>query len=250
MQIGAIIIGDELLSGKRQDSHFNYLQTSLAKRGLELGWTMMLGDDFSPLQRFLEFSLASDDIVFSFGGIGATPDDRTRQATAAAINKPLHRHPEAVAEIEAQYGEAAYPNRILMADLPVDSRLIPNTINNVPGFSINQHHFMPGFPEMAWPMIEWVLDTHYPDLKNTAPKAELTIYVTQGREADLLDLMHAVLNDYSNIRLSSLPRHGKNGYIELSIRGAPQPVNAAMEYLKSNIVELGFIWQSQPPIKN
>ena len=249
MQIGAIIIGDELLSGKRQDSHFHHLQSALAKRGLELGWTMILGDDLAPLQRFLEFSLASDDIVFSFGGIGATPDDRTRQATAAAANVSLHRHPEAVAEIEAQYGDAAYPKRVLMADLPIGSTIIPNEVNRVPGFSLNQHHFMPGFPEMAWPMIEWVLNTHYPTLQNTAPEAEDIIYIIKGRESDFIDLMQSTLNNHPNIKLSSLPRLGSDSYIELSIRGKNSEVNSAMDTFKISIVEMGFSWQDQPPVK-
>ncbi len=249
MHIGAIIIGDELLSGKRQDSHFQHLQTTLAKRGLELGWTMILGDDLAPLQRFLEFSLASDDIVFSFGGIGATPDDRTRQATAAAAHVLLERHPEAIAEIEAQYGDATYPKRVLMAELPIGSSIIPNEVNRVPGFSLNQHHFMPGFPEMAWPMIEWVLNTHYPNLHNTAPEAEDIIYIIKGRESDFIDLMQSILNDYPELRLSSLPRLGSDGYIELSLRGKALEVKASMVYLKDNINAMGFAWQAQPPVK-
>ena len=75
MNIGALIIGDELLSGKRQDQHFNHLQSVLAERGLELSWTIIVGDEQEQLERFLAFSLATDDLVFSFGGIGATPDD-------------------------------------------------------------------------------------------------------------------------------------------------------------------------------
>ena len=126
MNIGAVIIGDEILSGKRQDRHFNHLQSVLSDRGLELSWTIIVGDDAKQLQRVLSYSFATDDLVFSFGGIGATPDDRTRQSVAEVVKVPLVTHPDAVAEIEAQFGDAAYPNRILMAQLPQGCQLIPN----------------------------------------------------------------------------------------------------------------------------
>ena len=154
MKIGALIIGDEILSGKRQDRHFAHLQEVLAARGLELSWSLIVGDDAADLERAMRFSMASDDLVFSFGGIGATPDDRTRQTAALVKGVPLVPHPQAVKEIEDKFGEAAYPNRILMGHLPEGCRLIPNPVNRVAGFSVDNHHFMPGFPEMAWPMVE------------------------------------------------------------------------------------------------
>ncbi|MFW5450890.1 MAG: competence/damage-inducible protein A [Methylophagaceae bacterium] len=247
MNIGALIIGDELLSGKRQDLHFNHLQATLAKRGLELSWTIIVGDEPEQLQRFLAFSLASTDLVFSFGGIGATPDDRTRQSVAKVAEVPLIPHPEATAEIEAQYGEKAYPNRILMANLPEGSRIIPNPINRVPGFSFHHHHFMPGFPEMSWPMLEWILDNNYPDLKNLAPKSEQVIYITKGRESDLLEVMQNITINFPDLRLSSLPHLGNNTHIEFSLRGEQSQVEQAMIILKTAIEQAEFTWSDQPP---
>ena len=55
MNIGAVIIGDEILSGKRQDKHFSHIQKVLAQRGLELSWTIIVGDDAEQLHRFLPF---------------------------------------------------------------------------------------------------------------------------------------------------------------------------------------------------
>lgn len=245
MNIGALIIGDELLSGKRQDRHFNHLQTVLAKRALELSWAIIVGDDPEQLQRFLAFSLASKDLVFSFGGIGATPDDRTRQSVAKVAEVPLSPHPEAVAEIEGQFGDAAYPNRILMANLPEGSRIIPNPINRVPGFSYNDHHFMPGFPEMSWPMLEWVLDNNYQELRNLAPESEQVIYVTKGRESDLLEVMIKIDNDFPDLRLSSLPHLGEKHHIEMSLRGDQGQVSEAMAILKAAIEQAGFNWSNQ-----
>jgi len=242
MKIGALIIGDELLSGKRQDRHFNYLQSLLEKRGLELNWTIIVGDEPEQLQRFLAFSLASDDLVFSFGGIGATPDDRTRQSVAKVAEVPLSPHAEAVAEIEQQFGERAYPNRILMADLPEGSRIIPNPINRVPGFSFKNHHFMPGFPEMSWPMSEWILDNVYPELRNIAPASEQSIYIVNGHESELLDAMHHIIINFPDLRLSSLPHHGKQPHIELSLRGNKQQIIKAMRFIKQAIDNEGFNW--------
>jgi molybdopterin-biosynthesis enzyme MoeA-like protein len=250
MNIGALIIGDELLSGKRQDRHFNHLQTVLSRRGLELSWTIIVGDEPDQLQRFLAFSLASPDLVFSFGGIGATPDDRTRQSVAKVAEVSLLPHPEAVAEIERQYGEAAYPNRILMANLPEGSRIIPNPINCVPGFSFNHHHFMPGFPEMSWPMLEWILDNNYSDLKNLVPESEQIIYITKGRESDLLTVMHDITIAFPSLRLSSLPHLGRNMHIEFSLRGKQSHINDAMTMLKTAIDSAGFSWSTQPPDNN
>jgi len=107
LRIGALIIGDEILSGKRQDKHLSHLIAALAARGLRLAWARYEGDDRARLAAVLRDSFAHGDVVFSFGGVGATPDDHTRQAAAAALGLPLVRHPEAVAAIEAINGDYA-----------------------------------------------------------------------------------------------------------------------------------------------
>ncbi|MDT8311171.1 MAG: competence/damage-inducible protein A [Methylophaga sp.] len=245
MNISALIIGDEILSGKRQDKHFAYLQTLLAERGLELSTVLMVGDDPQQLERCLRFSMASDDLVFSFGGIGATPDDRTRQTVAKVAGVAIKPHPEAVALIEKRFAESAYPNRILMGYLPEGANIIPNPVNQVPGFSFGHHHFMPGFPEMAWPMCRWILDNLYADLKNQRPAYEEIIFVYGGRESDLLGVMQQLDRDYPELKLSSLPRLAKPPHIEMSLRGEPQQVISAMALLKAAIIAAGFDWQDQ-----
>ncbi len=93
MTIGLIIIGDEILSGKRIDAHFSRVVAVLAARGLQLGWAEYLGDDPARITATLQRSFATDDIVFCCGGIGATPDDHTRLAAANALERPLRLHP-------------------------------------------------------------------------------------------------------------------------------------------------------------
>ena len=89
MSFGALIIGDEILSGKRTDLHFAKIASLLAARGLRLSWAEYLGDERSRIAATLKRTFASGDVVFSFGGIGNTPDDHTRQAVAEALGVPL-----------------------------------------------------------------------------------------------------------------------------------------------------------------
>jgi molybdopterin-biosynthesis enzyme MoeA-like protein len=242
-QFGIYIIGDEILSGKRQDAHLSKAIEILKSRGLQLSWAEYLADDPARLVASFKRSLATDDIVFSFGGIGATPDDFTRQAAAKAFDVEIERHAGAVAEIEAQFGEAAYPKRVLMADFPKGANLIPNPVNRVAGFSVGQHYFMPGFPQMSHPMMEWVLDTHYAHLFHKNVIIELSILVMDAGESNLLDLMNAITAKYPTLKLFSLPRLDERRTIELGMKGDESLVDEAMTAIKATIIELGFEWQ-------
>jgi molybdopterin-biosynthesis enzyme MoeA-like protein len=243
---GAIIIGDEILSGKRQDKHFAKAIELLRARGLELAWAEYLGDDRDRITATLQRTFASADIVFSFGGIGATPDDHTRQCAAAALGRAIERHPEALAEILARFGEKAYPQRVMMADFPAGAAIIPNPYNRMAGFSVNQHYFLPGFPEMAWPMVEWVLDTKYPHLHRAERPLEQAIVVDAG-EGDLIDIMNAVVRDYPDLKMASLPKFIEGGRIvELSVRGDAARVPDAMRYVRREVERLGFAFREQP----
>lgn len=241
---GIYIIGDEILSGKRQDAHLSKVVELLTSRGLQLSWANYLGDIPNQITGSLRASMARGDIVFSFGGIGATPDDYTRQCAADAASVPIERHAGAVAEIVARYGETAYPKRVLMADFPKGCDLIPNPINRVAGFSINEHYFVPGFPEMAHPMVEWVLDTYYPHLFHTQDYLEDSILVTEAGESDLIDLMNHMLAHYPMLKLFSLPRTNQRRTTEVGMKGASAQVKLAMEDLKAGVSALGYPWVS------
>ena len=239
---GIYIIGDEILSGKREDKHLTQTISILKARGLRLGWAEYVGDDPSHMIASFKRSFATDDIVFSFGGIGATPDDYTRQAAADALDVPIVRHPQAVAEIVAQFGEGAYPKRVMMADFPQGAALIPNPVNRVAGFSIKQHYFVPGFPAMAHPMMEWVLDTHYSHLFYQADYLEQSIIVIDGIESKLIDLMNAVITQF-DVKVFSLPKLKPNPHVELGAKGSPDKVLLAMVALKAGVVKIGFAWR-------
>ncbi len=244
--IGIYIIGDEILSGKRQDAHLIKAIAILKTRGMQLSWAEYLGDVPARLVSSFKRSLATNDIVFSFGGIGATPDDFTRQAAAEALNVPIERHAGAVAEIEAQFGEAAYPKRVLMADFPKGVNLIPNPVNRIAGFSIKQHYFMPGFPQMSHPMMEWVLDTHYHHLFNQIIISESSILVMDAGESNLLDLMNEFTKKYPTLKLFSLPRLDERRTIELGMKGDAELVTQAITEIKAKIAVLAYDWSEFP----
>ena len=239
---GIYIIGDEILSGKREDKHLTQAISILKARGLQLGWAAYLGDDPARMVASFKRSFATEDIVFSFGGIGATPDDYTRQAVADALDVPIVRHPQAVAEIEAQFGEGAYPKRVMMADFPQGADIIPNPVNRVAGFSIQRHYFVPGFPAMAHPMMEWVLDTHYSHLFHQTKYLEQSIIVIDGIESKLIDLMNAVIAEF-DVKVFSLPKLKPNPHVELGAKGSPDKVLQAMIALKTGVEKLGFAWR-------
>jgi len=247
MQFGAIIIGDEIMSGKRQDKHMAQVISTLGERGLELAWCQYLADEPPLITATLKRTFATDDVVFSFGGIGATPDDHTRQCAADAAGVELHLHPDAEAEIRARFVTDITPQRLKMGEFPRGSRIIPNPYNRIPGFSMRHHHFVPGFPQMAWPMMAWVLDNWYADQHAAGSVAESAIVVRGAGGSRLIDLMNAPLARFPGLKVFSLPHMSETDrYIELGVRGEAQSIPAAIAELKSGVVSLGFGWAETP----
>jgi molybdopterin-biosynthesis enzyme MoeA-like protein len=254
MAIGLIIIGDEILSGKRVDQHFPKVVQLLAARGLQLGWAEFLGDDRARITATLKRTFASGDIVFSCGGIGATPDDHTRQAAAAALALPLRLHEDGKAAIQQRIRQVAQEaghqadldapenlQRLQMAEFPQGASLIPNPYNNVPGFNVGQHYFVPGFPVMAWPMIEWVLDKHYAELFHRAPRAEHAVLAYEAAEASLTPLMLALEAAWPGIKVFSLPSVGDahtRRHIELGVKGEPSQCASAFSAMCAELDKL------------
>ena len=249
--IGAIIIGDEIVLGRRQDRHFARIVELLAARGLTLDWALYAGDNRARLAETLRRTFAAGDIVFSCGGIGNTPDDHTRQAAAAAAGVNLVLHPEAEREIRGRYAEIGRDVSDYALDMgrfPAGSRIIPNPFNRIPGFSWGDHHFVPGFPQMAWPMIEWVLDSCYADRFNRTPSAEAALLVWKGIESALTPLMLKIEAEYPGLKVFSLPFLGSaelGRHVELGVRGVPEQVPAAMELMRREVAELGYSYDEK-----
>ena len=249
---GAVIIGDEILSGKRQDKHFAKIAELLGARGLRLSWVEYLGDDRERLAATFKRTMAAGDVVFSCGGIGNTPDDHTRQAVAAALGVGLELHPEAFEELKIRFaGEEITDQRRLLVTFPTGVRMIPNPFNRIAGFMTNEHYFVPGFPQMAHPMIEWALDTFYrSEFQPVAETVEKAILLTgpTAYESALLDLMERVVAAYPTLRLFSLPSLvGKERkHLELGVEGAPAQVDQAMEEIRIEVERRGIAWAWRP----
>ena len=241
--LGLIIIGDEILSGKRADKHLPKVIELFKARGLQLDYADYVGDSPDRIAATLKRAFSSGDIVFSCGGIGATPDDHTRQCAARALGVDLALHPRAetlirerMQDLALEQGVAYEPDRpdnihrLNMGMFPADAQIIPNPFNKIPGFSCGSVHFVPGFPVMAWPMIEWVLDTHYARWFQQSAWIEKSVIVMGAMEAALTPLMEALERTYPGVKVFSLPSvdHPQYGrHIELGVKGAPSEVEDA-----------------------
>lgn len=264
---GLIIVGDEILSGKRVDKHLPKFIELLSARGLSLAYADYVGDDperiTATLARAFAAARASGDVVFSTGGIGATPDDHTRQCAARALGVGLALHPEAKRLIEERIRDTAKEqgvvfdankpdnlHRLNMGVFPVGAQIITNPYNKIPGFSCQAGegavHFVPGFPVMAWPMIEGVLDQRYAHLHQTSAFIEKSVIVMGSMEATLTPLMLEIEAVHPGVKVFSLPSvdHPEFGrHIELGVKGAPDAVSLAYPALLAGLnpfnLELG-----------
>jgi molybdopterin-biosynthesis enzyme MoeA-like protein len=252
---GLVIVGDEILSGKRADKHMPKVIELLAARGLQLAWAEYVGDSPARITATLRRAFSCGDIVFSCGGIGATPDDHTRQCAGKALGIELQLHPEAevlirqrMQDLAREQGVPYEPDkpdnihRLNMGVFPKGARLIPNPYNKIPGFSIEDVHFVPGFPVMAWPMIEWVLDQHYPHLFRDKPYVEQSVIVFGAMEAALTPLMEQIERDHPGVKVFSLPSvdHPEYGrHIDLGVKGEPQLVGPAYAQLLLGLATFG-----------
>lgn len=254
---GLIVVGDEILSGKRQDKHMPKVVELLGARGLMLSWARYVGDDRPRITAALKDAFASGDIVFSCGGIGATPDDHTRQCAAAALGVPLALHPEAkrliqerMQDVAREQGQPYEPDRpdnvhrLQMGVFPEGATLIPNPYNKIPGFSVGNVHFVPGFPVMAHPMIEALLDGRYAHLRGSGAQTELSVLVFGAMEASLTPLMERIEAAHPGIKVFSLPSvdhpvHGR--HIELGVKGRGEAVAAAYAALREGLTQFGAV---------
>jgi molybdopterin-biosynthesis enzyme MoeA-like protein len=260
-RFGLIIVGDEILSGKRADKHMPKLIELLSARGLQLDYADYVGDSRDRITATLRRAFASGDVVFSCGGIGATPDDHTRQCAAKALNVGLALHPQAEVLIRERMQDTAREqgtmyepdrpdniHRLNMGVFPVGAQIIPNPYNKIPGFSCSGAargtqggiHFVPGFPVMAWPMMEWVLDTLYRPLFKVGAWVEKSVIVFGAMEATLTPLMEAIEQRFEGVKVFSLPSvdHPEYGrHIELGVKGAPGAVSLAYPALLAGLHE-------------
>jgi molybdopterin-biosynthesis enzyme MoeA-like protein len=201
-------------------------------------------------------------VVFSTGGIGATPDDHTRQCAALALGTKTELHQtakalitgriQATAEGDPRKADLSTPenqHRFKMGEFPIGSDIIPNPYNQIPGFCIREHYFVPGFPVMAAPMMAWCLDTHYKNLFHRENWAEQSFIVPKGIESNLTPLMERIEAAFPGVKVFSLPSVGdpsKGGvyvdrHIELGIKGNANLLESAWIALRTGTEALGYV---------
>lgn len=252
-KIRLILIGDEILSGRRQDKHMSHFIQLLAERGMQLSQVEIISDGQAEIAAVLQRSFATGDIVFCCGGIGATPDDRTRQAAAQALGVGLALHPEAERLITERCaeneragrgsGDMSLPEnrqRLEMGVFPAGSDIVPNPYNKIPGFFINDHTFMPGFPVMAWPMMEWTLDQRYSSLHHQVERVEHSFVVFEMPESRIIPALEELERRWPGVKAFSLPSLGKGrAHIDLGVKGEPAAAAQALSYLRAEVLRLG-----------
>jgi len=210
----AVIIGSEILNGRREDKHFLFIRDALIRRGYTLFSSFIIKDD--PILIHNVFNMIKNDpqgVMFSFGGIGSTPDDLTRQIAADVFSDgALTPHEQFTRDIIERFEDAAYPHRIHMAELPKNAGLLHNIINNMSGFFLeDRYFFMPGFPEMSHPMAEEALNRYYPK----APLHYRQTLIAQTSENTLIEVMEQM---DQNVEFSSLPMiNGGIPLVEISV---------------------------------
>ena len=258
-RFGLLILGDEILSGKRQDKHMPKVIELLSARGHALSWARYLGDDREAIAQALRDAFQSGDVVFSCGGIGATPDDHTRQAAAAAAGVELAMHPVARDLIEQRMqamareaGEtfdaqrADNVQRLHMAVLPATAEIIPNPFNRIAGFSVGHAHFFPGFPVMAHPMMAWVLDRYYAQWQQVRDWTERALILPNASEAVLTPVMESIEQRWPDVKIFSLPSvdHPVHGpHIELGVKGPNAQADAAFAALQQTLHSMHIAWR-------
>ena len=213
MNFYTVIIGTELLNGRRQDMHFPVVNAALLKRGWEHKGNFVISDN----PAFMEdvFRLIKKDetsVMFCFGGIGATPDDYTRQVAAKVFTGGhLEIHPEGRRILEEKFESQLTDRRLQLVNFPKGAGLLTNVINRVPGFYIDERFFfVPGFPQMAHPMILEALERFYPKGKEKF-RQSILIGTSEGHLLGLMDQIPTTLE------FSSLPSiHDDKREVEIS----------------------------------
>ncbi len=274
-RFGLVIVGDEILSGRRADKHLSKGIELLAERGLALSWAQYVGDERPAIRAVLERTMQGGDVVFVTGGIGATPDDQTRQAAAEASGTTVALHPEAerliLARIAQMNAESAKPlpidspehrQRLRMGEFPVGAQIIPNPYNQIPGFFVGEHYFVPGFPVMAWPMLAWVLDTRYADLFHVTAREERSVLVFETPESRVAPLMEALEARFAGVKVFSLPSVGDASaegdpdprvavrarrHIELGVKGPADAIDAVYAAMVAGLDALAAPYQPADP---
>ncbi|HZV85825.1 MAG TPA: molybdopterin-binding protein [Brevundimonas sp.] len=242
-----LIIGDEVLSGRTQDTNLNTIARFLGALGIDLLEARTVGDRSDQIVETLNALRAAHDYVFTTGGIGPTHDDITADAVAAALGVPLLEHPDAIAILERRYGEEFNAARRRMTRVPEGGTLIANPVTDAPGFQVGNVFVMAGVPKIMTAMLEDVA----PRLRRGAVVHARTLRVSGVGEGAIADILTAAARAEREVSFGSYPfGHGSIGEIgaNLVLRGRDEArVEAAARGLLAALGEAGIAAEAATP---
>ena len=233
-----IVIGNEILSGRTQDTNTTWIGEHLTTHGIQLAEVRVVPDEENIIVHSINDMRKKYDYLFTTGGIGPTHDDITAAAVARALNLPLVRHAEALEMLERHYGSASEltPPRLKMAMVPQGARLIPNPVTAAPGFIVENVHVMAGVPRIMQAMFDHILDLI------ATGKPIISYTVTCGLpESILAQPLEDLQKKFPEIQIGSYPyyRSGSSG-LSLVLKGTEKEmIETAGQDLIRMIRELG-----------
>jgi molybdenum cofactor synthesis domain-containing protein len=235
-----LIIGDEILSGRTQDTNLSTLARFLGALGIDVLEARVVGDREGQIVEALNTLRAAHDYVFTTGGIGPTHDDITADCVAKAFGVALPEHPEAVAILERRYGDDFNVARRRMTRIPQGGTLIANPVTDAPGFQIGNVFVMAGVPKIMQAMLEDVA----PRLRTGAVVHAVTLRVSGVGEGGVADVLGQAGRARRDPTLCHSPfGHGSVGEIgtQLVVRGRDTPaVEEAVAELTAALTAQGI----------
>jgi molybdenum cofactor synthesis domain-containing protein len=232
-----LVIGDEILSGRTQDTNSNYVARQLAGLGIDLKEVRVVGDDEAEIVAALNALRARYDFVFTTGGIGPTHDDITADAVAKAFGVGIGYHPDAYAALEARYEKGQFNEaRKRMARVPDGAGLIKNSASVAPGFRIGNVFVMAGVPMVMRAMMETIL----PQLPQGVPVTSVTVSAALP-EGALAEGLAEIQKAYPETVIGSYPwvQDGRFGAQLVARSRDAAAAEAAAKAIEAMIVQLG-----------
>ena len=212
-----IIIGDEILSGRTQDTNSNYLAKMLVERGISLVEVRVIPDDNIVIKRVVNNEASTKDYVFTSGGIGPTHDDITAEAIANCFDVPLIIRDDAVELLAKNYKNGRKDlnsARLRMARIPEGAELIKNKISGAPGFIIKNVFVMAGVPQIFQAMVQEIIS----DLGSTNRILSKAIKVFKT-ESEISDKLWNYADRYKDISIGSYPFNSSGVFgVEIVLR--------------------------------
>jgi len=234
-----LVIGNEILSGRTQDTNSGTLARFLAPLGITLCEIRVVGDEQDEIVAALNALRARYTYVFTSGGIGPTHDDITADAVAAAFGVSISHHPEAMALLAERYaarGEDFNPMRQRMARIPDAASLIKNPVSVAPGFQLANVFVLAGVPSVLAAMLADLA----PRLRRGAVMHSVTIAAPVA-EGDIAAGLAALQQRFAEVSIGSYPYYRPEGYgVQLVARGiSPEAVEAAAAGIEALLRSVG-----------